>query len=116
MPLDSLKAAKHLPAAAAPLIKKSTYEPCKAILDPVKSFIHPNLKTTIPAIYSAMKPVEFNPPLEPDPEVTIAKQLEDYQSLILMKKQFMLPRQTATAHAKTRAHDDKVQMLRLSSN
>ena len=34
----------------------------------------------------------------------MARQMEEYQSLIMRQKQFVLPRQTATAHAKVREH------------
>lgn len=52
--------------------------------------------------YSAMKPVKFEPPLEPDRDTSSMKMRRQQESLILLRKEFMCPRQTATAHAKSR--------------
>lgn len=56
----------------------------------------------------AKKPIEFDPPLKQEPGVILAQQLEDYQSLMMRKKQFVLPRQTVTAYSKVRGLNAEV--------
>ena len=41
-------------------------------------------------------PREFDPQIQ-DKHVTLPQDLPDYQALMMMRKQFMLPRQTVTA-------------------